>query len=65
MLPIPIESIPKNEAIQEALNFIEVGEQIEENHEWGRSDTRFMYIHKATFQRLCKVLLVGIGELSK
>jgi hypothetical protein len=60
---IPFESIPKSDAIDTARSYIREWEMMFERE--GTYSIDKISINRGDFERLVKVLFVGIGELSK
>ena len=59
---IPVDSIPSRDAIEAARNFITQGEQLFGDYSKSWAD---LSLPRGDFERIAKVLFVGIGELSK
>ena len=60
---IPVESIPKKDAIDEARRFMEQVERRDEEL-WHKGIIE-VSLARGQYERIAKVLFVGIGELSK
>lgn len=64
-IPIPVGSIPKADAIEAARKFIDFGDFMDKNDQWNAQGVASFYLSKGDFERIVKVLYVGIGELAK
>lgn len=64
-MEIPTQKIPRDAAIDAAKNFISLYDAQWVQNDWAAHGIVNIPLHRGDFERISKVLLVGMGELSK